>query len=153
MMRAFGCVVVATLSLTGCMAGAAPRDTAGQVTASASVDAFQVKVGDCTGSLKEGDVSDLQVIPCADPHFYEAYANTQLTDSAYPGESAVIKQASKFCTAEFKSFIGLATKDSGYDMFYMYPVEQSWATGDREVLCLAGSDKGKLAGSLKGSEK
>ena len=93
MMRAFGCVVVATLSLTGCMAGAAPRDTAGQVTASASVDAFQVKVGDCTGSLKEGDVSDLQVIPCADPHFYEAYAATQLTHADYPGESTVINQA------------------------------------------------------------
>ena len=47
----------------------------------------------------------------------------------------------------------MATKDSGYDMFYLYPVEQSWAAGDREVVCLAGSDKGKLTGSLKGVEK
>ncbi len=144
---------MAALALTGCTVGSTPRNTAGQVTAQASVDAFQVKVGDCTGSLKEGDVSDLQVIPCADAHFYEAFGSTQLTEGSYPGESEVTKEANKFCTAEFKTFIGLATKDSGYDMFFLYPVEKSWATGDREVLCLVGSDKGKITGSLKGIEK
>ena len=146
-------VLAAALALAGCTAGSVPRDTAGQVTATASVDAFQVKVGDCTGSLKDGDVSDLQVIPCAEPHFYEAYASTQLADGSYPGESEVTKQANKTCTAEFERFIGVSTKDSAYDMFYLYPVEASWASGDREVLCLVGSDKGKLTGSLKGVKK
>ena len=153
MNRAFVGVIAAALALVGCTAGATPRDTAGQVTAAASVDAFQVKVGDCTGALTEGDLSDLQVIPCAEPHFYEAYGSTQLSGDVYPGESEVTKQANKFCSTEFTSFIGLATKDSGYDMFYLYPVEQSWAAGDREVLCLVGSDKGKLTGTLKGVEK
>lgn len=145
-------VTLGALALAGCTAGT-PRNTSGQVTAQASVDAFQVKLGDCTGALKEGDISGLQVIPCAEPHFYEAYATTDLTDAAYPGESDVTKEASKFCTGEFKTFIGLATKESIYDMFYLYPVEDSWATGDREVLCLVGSGKGKITGTLKGIEK
>ena len=140
------------LLLAGCVSGA-PRNTAGQVTASASVDPFQIAVGDCTGAMKEGDVSSLQVVPCEDAHYYEAYASTTLEGTEFPGESEVRKQADKFCTAQFKTFVGLSTKDSGYGMYYLYPVEDSWKIGDREVLCLAGSAKGGIRGSLKGVKK
>jgi len=148
--------VVATalcgLLLVGCTTSS-PRNTAGQVTAPASVDAFQITVGDCTGPITEGDVESLQVIPCGTAHNYEAYASTDLAGTEFPGEAEVKKQANKFCTTEFRTFVGLATKDSSYDMFYLYPVEDSWASGDREVLCLVGTDKGGIKGSLKAVKK
>ncbi|MFT4294328.1 MAG: septum formation family protein [Micropruina sp.] len=143
---------LAGLLLTGCSTGA-PRNTAGQVTASASVDPFQITVGDCTGPMAEGDIESLQVAPCDTAHNFEAYATTELTGSEYPGDPELKKQADKFCSAEFRSFVGLAAKDSRYDMFYLYPVQDSWAIGDREVLCLAGSTKGGIKGSLKGVAK
>lgn len=145
-------VGLACLLLVGCATGA-PRNSAGQVTAQASVDAFQVDVGDCTGSLKEGNVADLQVIPCSQPHYFEAYAGTELADGSYPGQDETTKRATSFCTAEFKTFVGLSTKDSAYDMFFLFPVEASWATGDREVICLVGSAKGQIKGSLRGVQK
>ena len=82
-----------------------------------------------------------------------AGANSELPDGDYPGEDAAQEKADTFCTAEFKTFVGVATKDSSLDRFYMYPVKESWATGDREVLCFAGLDKGGLKGSLKGTKK
>ena len=80
-------------------------------------------------------------------------ARTELPDGDYPGEDAAREKADTFCTSEFKTFVGVATKDSSLDMFYMYPLKESWATGDREVLCFAGLDKGGLKGSLKGTKK
>ncbi len=144
--------LVCGLILVGCTTGA-PRNTAGQVTATASINPFQITLGDCTGPMKEGDIESLQVVPCGDKHNYEAYAVTKLSGTTFPGEAEVTKQADKFCTAEFRTFIGLAPKDSKYDMFYLYPVESSWAAGDREVLCLAGSTKGGVTGTLKGVAK
>lgn len=154
--RTVGCAIVAAglggVLLVGCSTGAT-RNPAGQVTAQASVDPYQVTVGDCTGALKEGDVSSLKVIPCDQQHYFEAYARTALAGGAYPGLAEVTKRAGAFCKSEFKTFVGLSTKDSAYTMSYLYPVEDSWATGDREVLCLAGSDKGQVTGTLKGIAK
>ena len=144
--------LAAGLLLAGCAADV-PRNTAGQVTAPASIDPFQVAVGDCTGGIKEGDISSLQVVPCDTAHHYEAYAQTELTGKEYPGESEVKKKADKFCTTAFTGFVGLSAKDSRYDMFYLYPVADSWAIGDRQVLCLAGSAKGDIKGTLKGVQK
>ncbi|MFT3968810.1 MAG: septum formation family protein [Micropruina sp.] len=138
------------LILVGCASGA-PRNSAGQLTAPASIGPFQITIGDCTGAMKEGDVSSLQVVPCDQKHRFEAYAFTNLSGDSFPGEAEVTKQADKFCAAEFRTFVGLAPKDSRYDMFYLYPVETSWAAGDRQVLCLAGSNKSDLTGSLKGA--
>lgn len=141
-----------SLLLAGCVSGA-PRNTSGQVTATASVDPFQITVGDCTGPMKEGDVSSLQVVPCEDSHHYEAFASTELEGTEFPGDNDVRKQADKFCAAQFKTFVGLSPKDSRYAVFFLYPVEDSWKLGDREVLCLAGADKGGIKGSLKGVKK
>ncbi len=138
------------LTLIGCAGTGVPRNSAGEVTAPASVNPFQITVGDCTGAMKEGDVNSLQVVPCDQKHRFEAYAATSLSGTDFPGEPEVTKQADKFCTTEFRSFVGLAPKDSKYDMFYLHPVESSWASGDRQVLCLAGSTKTDLTGSLKG---
>lgn len=155
-MSRFAAVAVATLvaglAFTGCSSDA-PRNSAGQVTAAASVDAFQVTLGDCTGPMKEGNILSLQVLPCDQAHYFEAYARTELPDGDYPGEQVAQDKADTFCTAEFKTFVGVAAKDSSMGTFYMYPVKESWATGDREVLCFAGLDKGGIKGSLKGSKK
>ena len=154
MRRAAALLIAAVcgLAVTGCSTDA-PRNSAGQVTATASVDPFKIVVGDCTGPMKDGDIESLQVVPCADPHYFEAYAATNLTGNSFPGEAEVSKQATKFCSAEFHTFIGVATKDSSYDMYYLYPLEESWAAADRQVLCLAGTAKGGVQGSLKGVGK
>ncbi|MEZ5201302.1 MAG: hypothetical protein R2742_08285 [Micropruina glycogenica] len=87
LVAAAAAAMVAGLALAGCSSDA-PRNSAGQVTAAASVDAFQVTLGDCTGPMKEGNIMSLQVLPCDDAHYFEAYARTELPDGDYPGEDA-----------------------------------------------------------------
>lgn len=149
---AIAALVCTAVVLTGC-ATPGPRSSAGVVTTEASVDAFQLVVGDCTGPMKEGDVSSLKVVPCGDPHNYEAFAASDLPDGEFPGDNEVRNKAQGFCSPKFRTFIGVSTKDSAYDLFYLYPTDGTWATGDRQVLCLAGLDKGGIKGTLKGVGK
>jgi hypothetical protein len=147
----FGGALVAVLLTAGC--GGAPRNDAGQVTAPATTDAFQVKVGDCTGDLSTGTVSDVGLIPCDQAHYFEAFASKQMTDTTYPGESATEKQADTFCADAFEPWMGVSTSKSKYGVFYFYPTSSTWENKDREILCLVGSSEGGIKGSLKGTKK
>jgi hypothetical protein len=146
-----GGALVAVLLTAGC--GGAPRNDAGEVTAPASADAFQVKVGDCTGNLASGTVSDVGLIPCDQPHYYEAFASNQMTDTTYPGESATQEQADKFCGDTFETWMGISSDKSKYGVFYFYPTSSTWTMKDREILCFVGSSDGNIKGSLKGAKK
>jgi hypothetical protein len=146
-----GCLAAA-LALTGCTG--AVRDDAGQVTASASVDAFSIKVGDCTGDLAEDEVSAAVLVPCGEPHYWEAYFSSRLSGDDYPGVTQVTESAEAACSDAFTAFVGVSTEKSDYTYTYFYPTEQTWtSTGDREVLCLAGLDDGGITGTLKDAKK
>ncbi len=146
------CAAAAGLVLTGCTG--AVRDPSGQVTASSSVDAFSIKVGDCTGDLGQDQVSAAVLIPCDQPHYWEAYASSQLTGDDYPGVTQVTETADKACTSAFKAFVGVNTDKSDYAYTYFYPTEQTWTSaGDREVLCFVGLEAGGVTGTLKNAKK
>jgi hypothetical protein len=147
-----GLALAAVLFTAGC--GGAPRNDAGQVTASASADAFQVKVGDCTGELGTGTVSDVALVPCDQEHSWEAYSSTQLTDATYPGNTAVTDQANKVCNDTYEPWAGISASKTEHDITFFYPTQQTWTNAnDREILCFVGSEKGGIKGSLKGSKK
>ena len=148
-----GCALAAVLLTAGC-SGGAPRNDAGQVTASATADAFEIKVGDCMGSLSDSGSSPVPLVPCNQAHYWEAYASIKMTGDTYPGETAITTQAEKDCGTAFKAFVGVAPSDSDYSLTYYYPSQDSWEKGgDREILCIAGSASGGIKGSLKGVKK
>ncbi|MDR0591844.1 MAG: hypothetical protein LBG60_01015 [Bifidobacteriaceae bacterium] len=127
----------------------APRGEQGEVVESAKADVFTMKVGDCTGDLDEGEISESLLIPCGDAHYWEAYASTQMTGDDYPADAA--DQADAYCLSEFEPFIGLSYEESVYEVTYLYPTQETWdLVDDREILCLAGGDTGDLVGTLKG---
>ena len=58
------------------------------------------------------------------------------------------------CIAEFADFVGLGYPDSDLDVFPITPTAESWADGDRVVLCaLFALDLSKLTGSMEGSRR
>ncbi len=145
--------VAASMLAAGCSTDA-PRNSAGEVTASADSDAFALKVGDCTGALGTGSIDQVALVPCTEPHDYEAYASMRLTQDTFPGTDQVTEQADAFCAREFKNFVGIDYEESKYQISSLMPTKESWSSaGDREVLCLAGKDSGKITGSLKGVRK
>jgi hypothetical protein len=149
----------AAVALAGCslLPGGNGGNPSGGETPSAdgeTVDVFTVKVGDCLndGSV-EGEVSETVVIDCAEPHDSEAYASIMIEDGDFPGDDVVGDRAVTECTTEFNAFVGLDYQQSALDFAYYYPTEESWANGDREILCLIVDPAGKSTGSLQGAAR
>lgn len=114
-------------------------------------DAFTLVVGDCLDDAEaQGEITTVPTVPCSDPHDSEIYAAFELTGSAYPGEDTVTGKAEVLCLPAFEEFVGEPYLDSRFDFAYYYPTAESWASGDREVLCVIYDPAGPVTGSLRG---
>ena len=92
----------------------------------------------------------MPTVPCSEPHDSEIYAAFELTQSAYPGEETTQGKADALCLPAFEEFVGEPYLESRFDFAYYYPTEESWASGDREVLCVIYDPVGPVTGSLRG---
>lgn len=152
-MRKVTALVFAGLLVLGVSACTNPRDDSGKVTQSASAHALSIKVGDCVGSLSGDQIEDVQLIPCGDAHYWEAYSARDLPAGDFPGETEIGKVAAQFCGDEFTKFVGVTEEDSQYTWTFLSPSSGSWNDGDREIMCIAGLEDGGVRGSLKNVNK
>jgi hypothetical protein len=119
-------------------------------------DVFTLKVGDCLNDGESADeMTTVPVVPCDEPHDSELYAAATMEGDEYPGVDETIDFADEACLDEFEDFVGVSYEESIYGYGIIYPSEDSWAGGDREVLCSIGQadengDIVKLEGSLEG---
>jgi hypothetical protein len=114
-------------------------------------DAFALQLGDCLNDeALRGEVQTVPTVACTEPHDGEIYASHQLEASPYPGNEAIIAQAEALCETSFDVFVGLPYLDSPLDYSFYHPTQQSWVTGDREVLCVIYDPSGPVTGSLEG---
>ena len=100
-----GSAVALSVALTGCSAlngilgggsGDADRDEeSGQVTESANIDIFSLKLGDCKMASDTGLIEDADVVPCDQPHDEEVYYEITMDDGEYSEEN--IDAASQEC--------------------------------------------------------
>lgn len=155
--RAAGAVVLAALALSAaaCAPSQPTRDAqSGEITEAVDdADVFALRVGDCLGDSPEGDVASVPTVPCDEPHTDEIYLSTELPDGDFPDEEAFIAHAEEECMPAFAEFVGLAYEDSVLELTTMEPTEESWADGDREVLCLVYDPAGEVTGSLEGARR
>ena len=130
------------------------RDESGNIIGSGTVDAFDIRAGDCfDDSDGWGDeISSLPGVPCTEPHDNEAYAVITVDMSDYPGDDAMGEMAMEKCLDRFHGFVGAAYEDSALDIFPMYPSEGSWSQDDREIVCAVyDMNYEKLVGTVAGS--
>ena len=156
-----GSAAVLVVGLSGCSmlsgllgGGGAPRDDKnGQVTQSANIDIFNLKVGDCKLKDSGTQISDTDVVPCSQPHDEEVYYEFKLADGQY--DSSVIDTEVEKCAADaFTSFIGIAYDSSTLDVSYMTPTKETWdKMNDRLVQCIVSDPAGQTTGSLKGAAR
>ena len=127
----------------------------GEVTEASDADVFSVQVGDCIVSSRLDDAAEIEsvpVVPCAEPHDLEIYAETELPEGDYPGEEAITASAEEFCAGEFEPFVGLAYEESAHEYWYFTPLEDGWNTqGDRVVQCVLDTNGTDVTGSLQGT--
>ncbi len=156
---AAGLAAVGALFLSGCGVldgGSEPnRDDSGSVTeAVEDGDVFAIEVGDCLNdSSSTGEISEVPITPCGEPHDSEAFHAFDLAGDTYPGDAEIETEAAA-CQTEFEAYVGTAYEESSLEINYYSPTEQSWnELEDREILCLVYDPEGKTTGTLKDSAK
>ena len=130
------------------------RDDSGTIVEAGTLDAFQVRAGDCFDDpgYDAEEFTNLPGVPCADPHDNEAYATFDVSYDAYPDEAVLAADARESCVQRFAAYVGRDYESSSLDVFTMYPSPESWVQNDREVVCAVYDMEGeKLVGSVRDS--
>jgi hypothetical protein len=115
-----------------------------------SVRATDVKAGDCIESTPSDNarVTTLPKVSCDKPHQGEVYAVMPVSGDKFPGEAALRSQFHQPCLSALESYAPGAVDDNTIDVFVLYPSQETWDHGDRDVACMAITND-KRTGSLK----
>ena len=106
---------------------------------SAEIQAVEIEEGDCINSTLPEDVTieSVVIVPCTGAWQYRALGSFEVPSAdQYPGEGYFERQAYERCDKRFT--------------FFLFPLDESWGLGDREVTCLqdsfglSTSDRAKL---------
>ena len=114
---------------------------------------FGLEVGDCVADASLVAELVVDLVDCAEPHWFEVYASLAMLDGPYPGDAAVLDVADATCRSAFDDFVGVPRSESELRVERLFPTEESWtAWGDRLVTCVL-SAGGQLTGSLAGAQR
>jgi hypothetical protein len=148
--------VVIFLVVAGAVAGyhfatshPAQRGNSGQVSQAGSMQAWDLKVGDCFDKpTTESDIQSLTAIPCTEAHDAQVFAEPKIKESSYPGEATMSDEAGNDCGDETtQSTISQDTPDS-VDLSAFYAQnEDTFNGGDDFVTCYLVSDSKNLTKS------
>lgn len=110
---------------------------------------------DWDGATSDGfqQVTELDTIDCVEPHDNEVYATYNMADGSFPGSDAVETAIVTQCEAAFAPYVGTSYAESRLDYGALFPTSESWAEGDREIICfLWDIEFLKLTGSMENSQ-
>ena len=125
---------------------------AGTLTA-CTASVLTLDIGTCFDDPESFDeVTDVPVVECGEPHDNEVFTTFDIPGDEYPGDDAVNNAAENGCLAGFEPYVGLDYASSVYDIGWFTPTQDSWDTGDREVICFVYEVTfAKITGSVQGS--
>jgi len=132
-------VVALTLGLLlAACGGEDVRDASGDVVAAGPWSVFDLRPGDCIGTDDSfsGDVDEVPLLPCDEPHTQEVFAVVRHPDDAYPGAGGVATFADRACLTALEAELSL-TIDDGIAFSYLLPTFEGWnKNGDRSIVCV-----------------
>jgi hypothetical protein len=122
----------------------------------------QLRTGDClTGPNLGLNNSNqwpylVETAPCTGQHLAEIFfsGNAWPQSMAYPGDNAVDSQTDARCSAAFSTYDGIDSSESAFAFESIAPNRRwDWASGDRQLVCLAYQPSGWVDYSIKGSDR
>jgi hypothetical protein len=133
-----GTVVIATV--TGCGLGGA--------------DAPMAEVGDCLDMevVEQAELSEIPTVDCADKHDGQVVHTFEMPGESFPSDTEWSEAIEEGCTQGFEEFVGTSYGESDLLVQDLSPTEESWESGDRQVLCLAFVSDGSTSQSFEGAE-
>ena len=139
----------------GACADEPTRDESGEITETEDVNPNTLQAGDCFNDPEEGSstqVTELQAVPCDEPHDNEVFHVFDLDDGDFPGADEAKELGLAGCEPELEAYIGATAEEAGLAIVPVTPTEESWNNrDDRTVICaLYKADGSELTGSLEG---
>lgn len=130
-------------------------ETTGEITEAGDADVFSIKVGDCVTdeAASQGEVQDVPVVPCDQPHASEVYLSYMIDTADLPDPATMESIVTEQCLGNFESFVGLPFEQSTLEVTYLEPTAGSWDQGDRELLCMVYDPAGDVTGTLQGAAR
>lgn len=114
------------------------RNADNEVTEEANIDIFSLSVGDCMPAFdSSGDITQVDVVPCADPHSDEVFFEFELTSDQLPTEDELLTEIEAQCVPAFADFVGVDYFESALALRWITPTEKTWSQAtDRLVQCM-----------------
>jgi hypothetical protein len=93
-------------------------------------------------------------VTCEGPRQLEVSFAALFEDGAFPGDQHLVDSATKTCRTAFENYVGVSPQQSAYDVEWLVPTEELWASGVRNGICMVVADDGSpLTGTIKGSNR
>jgi Septum formation len=108
----------------------------GYVLSQGQRDLENLAVGDCFDAADAETISEIDAGPCTDPHEYEAYLVFDHQAGSFPGSAGFEAVFQSECLPAFDPYVGAPYASSDIYASMITPTEESWANGDREVVCV-----------------
>ncbi len=136
--------------ISSCSGDKLTRDDSGNVVKRGNASIFEVKVGDCTKEELKEEATEIELVPCTEPHTHEAYFSVDYVGDAYPGSAALEVFAEQKCVGAFADYVGVELSQSRLYFTYLYPSVTTWnSKEDRQVVCFAVARDELLIASVK----
>lgn len=149
-----GIAVVIVVSIIVGWLGSARRDDSGAIASGGTLSVTDLRIGDCFDDPGEDEINEVAAIPCNEPHDFEVFHITQLTNPVYPTDDQLISAVETQCLPVFQTYVGIAYADSQLDINWVSPTRGSWDEGDRTMSCFAlNTDGSKLTASVQASNR
>ncbi|HYM52190.1 MAG TPA: septum formation family protein [Candidatus Dormibacteraeota bacterium] len=146
----------ASVSAEASASETASSEASGSPAAGDLTSVFDLAPGDCFNVGDTSSVEEVELVPCEQLHDYELYGaldHPATSQDPFPGREEVEAFAETECVDRFEPFVGRAYDDSELYILHLTPSEDTWADGDREVLCNLYLQDGQLEGSMEGSAR
>ncbi|MEX0953111.1 MAG: septum formation family protein [Nitriliruptoraceae bacterium] len=116
---------------------------------------FELTTGQCFDDpeVVDGNVRDVPIIDCEQPHDNEVFALVELPGGDHPGTEVISDEAGTSCLDMFPGYVGVDYDSSEYYASFITPSENSWQAGDRTVICYLYGLDGPLEGSSRGTAR
>jgi hypothetical protein len=133
----------------------ARRGDDGSLTAAGNVGVDDLRAGDCFNTGDDVEISDVDGVPCSEPHKYEVFAvATHEGDGTFPSDAELDGIFSLICESPFEDYVGEPYATSAIWGTMISPSEESFSDGDREYICvLYDPDNTALTTSLRDANR
>lgn len=141
-------LAVAVVSVTAQVRSTVDSRTAGP----GQVNIFSLRVGQCfqnpTAVQAKLGVTAVTTAACTEPHSAQVFAQFNATDASYPGQQALILEASHGCQAREAATLDKSKLSSTMRLHFLFPEPNSWSDGRRALTCVIVDPTKDLTSSL-----